>query len=66
MTGRLSFYVFLLTNAEEVWQNENKGRLFFTSLSNVSFEWVRVTNWPSILQGRKNLCVQTRHGKTSI
>ena len=57
VTGRLGFYVFLLTNAEKVWQNESKGWLFFTSLSNDSFEWVRVTNWHGILQGRYNLGV---------
>lgn len=54
VTGRLGFYVFLLTNAEEVQQNENKAWLFFTSLSHVSFEWVRATNWHSILQGSYN------------
>lgn len=48
---------FLLTNAEEIRQNGTKGWLFFTSLSNVSFEWVRVTSWPGILQGRYNLRV---------
>lgn len=35
---RLAFYVFLLTNAGKVWQNKNKGWLFFASLSNVSSE----------------------------
>lgn len=65
VTGRFGFYVFLLTNAERLWKNENKIcsflLVFFMSLGVAeSYQVV----WPAAGYKVQFMCVQIRRGKT--